>query len=121
MLSLEDVLGTLGTPWGWETGPREVWAVVPVHLCRLQNNMKFLLPGQLTTFAQVSKQMNNNWSPFHMEPELPSQRACPARLVLTPLDVKTGQSSLGPGPTATLCPKELFVKMKRMQISWLLV
>lgn len=56
-----------------------------------------------------------------MEPELPSQRACPARLVLKPLDVKTGQSSLGPGPTATLCPKELFVKMTRMQISWLLV
>lgn len=58
LLSLDDGLGPLGIPWGWETGPWEVWAVVPVHLCRLQNNMKFLLPGQLTTFAQVSKQMN---------------------------------------------------------------
>ena len=41
-------------------------------------------------------------------------------LCLKPLDVKTGQNMLWSGSKSTLGPKELFAKMTRKQIQWLL-
>ena len=51
-----------------------------------------------------------------MEPELPFQRNCLARLIPQTFGMLKQQNNLWAGPKATLCPKEMLTKIIRKQI-----
>lgn len=62
----------------------------------------------------------NKWSHFKMELVLPFQRNCLACLIAQTFGILKRRNNLWPKPRATLCPKEMFAKVPRKQILWLL-
>lgn len=113
------------------------WEAVPMRLSEIQAFKRFkpchchlIGSTQMRVVLwesyswRVGKQLiKMSAQPLNMEPELPSQRSCRARLrPQTSGRLKRWKINLWTGPKAiaTLFSKELFVKMTRKQLLWLL-